>query len=493
MKSLHSKFFLVMATLVLSVGALAFLVQEQTSQHYSLAMTQALNERLAERLAAEYLRSLPASADTTSAVKRVFSRIMAVNPNIDLYLLDNRGKILTYTAPPRAVVRPYVDLEPVKSFITQRFVVPTFGDDPRDLASKKIFSAASVDPARADSGYLYVVLGGAEYDAAARRLRSGLLFRSASTILGAGIAVALAAAFFVLMTMTRRLRLLAEAIDVFKRSDFRYPVPVHIGSRSQGDELDRLVRAYNAMIAHIRAQMEQIAESNALRRDLIAGVSHDLRTPLASLRGYLETLIMKDQALSAEDRRMYLEIASEQSDRLNRLVEELFELAKLEDREVRIDLEPFQLSELVQDVVQKFARVAQEKGIALAGRFTPEAPLVAGNIPLIERLLDNLLENAIRHTPAGGKIEVCVSLGRHGLNLEVSDTGTGIPEQDMPHVFERFYRVDRARSPTSGGAGLGLAIAKRIVELHRGSISVSSNVGVGTRFLVELPPRPQSP
>jgi signal transduction histidine kinase len=265
---------------------------------------------------------------------------------------------------------------------------------------------------------------------------------------------------------------------------------VHVRSGSNTDELDELAQAYNAMVEHIQTRMEKIAESNALRRDLVAGVSHDLRTPLASLRGYLETLIMKNESLSPRDRRTYLEIASAQSDRMNRLVEELFELAKLEDVEIRIELEPFQLSELVQDVVQKFELVARDKGVTLAGQFTPDAPLVAGNIPLIERLLDNLLENAIRHTGSGGRIDVCVASGKLGPTIEVSDTGSGIDEGDVPHIFERFYRGDKSRSSESGGAGLGLAIAKRIIDLHDGRISVSSKVGVGSTFLVELPTRP---
>lgn len=318
-------------------------------------------------------------------------------------------------------------------------------------------------------------------------MQSGLFFRGALTIIGSGVAVALAAAFFVLMTVTRRLRLLANAIGAFRDSRFQISVSVPEGSVDDGDELDRLSHAYNAMIVHIRTQMEEIAEKDALRRDLIAGVSHDLRTPLASVKGHLETLIIKGESLPAEDRLNFLEIASRQTERLSRLVEELFELAKLEEPEVRIAPEPFQLSELVQDVLQKFDLTAQEKNLRLRGNFMPEAPLIYGDIPLIERLLDNLLENAIRHTQSGGRIDVTVTIVDDCLRLEVSDTGSGISSQDLPHVFERFYRVDKARYPSSGGAGLGLAIARRIVELHAGRISVLSELGIGTSFFVDLP------
>lgn len=259
------------------------------------------------------------------------------------------------------------------------------------------------------------------------------------------------------------------------------------------DELDRLTYAYNLMTSHIQMQMEEIAESNALRRDLIAGVSHDLRTPLASLRGYLETLILKDKTLSAEDRLTYLDIAFRQSDRTARLVEQLFELAKLEELERRIDLEPFQLSELVQDVLLKFGLLAKEKNVSLHGRFMPDAPMISGNIQMIERLLDNLLENAIRHTPDGGNVTVSVSVEGENLRLTVSDTGEGISEQDIQHVFRRFYRGGQAGHTISEGAGLGLAIVKRIAELHGGGTSIRSQMGVGTCLVVELPIPPTNP
>lgn len=320
--------------------------------------------------------------------------------------------------------------------------------------------------------------------------QTSLLIRGSVTVISAGITVALAAGLFVLLTLTRRLRLLANAIDTFRSNGFLSPVSVQVGPAGAGDELDRLGQAYNAMVTDIHGQMQKIAESNALRRDLIAGVSHDLRTPLASLRGYLETLQLKDDSLSLQDRRRYLQIVASQSERLHRLVEELFELAKLEDLEIRIALEPFPISELVQDIIQKFTLVAQEKGLALRATLKPDVPFVVGDISLIERLLDNLLENAIRHTPAGGQIDVSVTNAANTIVLEVSDSGTGIPCEVLPHIFKRFY-TDRTRSASAGGAGLGLAIAKRIVELHGGDITAHSKLGHGATFKIELPTRPQ--
>jgi two-component system OmpR family sensor kinase len=492
MKSLHGKLFLLIGALVLAMGATAFLLQARSIREYSLAMTQALNETLAHRIAQAYLQNihlpLAKTADAAGAVRAELAPLMVVNPGIELYVLDSAGRVIAYTAPAEEIRRDLVNLAPIRDFLEHRFMFPLLGDNPRTLEGHAIFSAARLESATTDTGYLYVILGGPQYDDAEHRLQNHLLIRGAFTIVGIGIIVALAGGFFVLITMTRRLRLLVNAMDAFRKSQFRSLASVQVGPVNENDELDRLGHAYNAMVAHIHCQMENIAKSDALRRDLIAGVSHDLRTPLASLRGYLETLHIKEDSLTPQQRRYYLQIVSSQSEQLHRLVEELFELAKLQDLEVRINLETFSLSELVQDIVQKFSLIAKEKGLELQAKFMPNAPLMLGDISLIERLLDNLLENAIRHT-SNGQIEVSTTADVEFISLQVSDTGSGIAPEVLPHIFERFY-VDKTRGPSSGGSGLGLAIAKRIVELHGGQIVVNSELTVGTCFKIIWPARP---
>jgi two-component system, OmpR family, sensor kinase len=187
---------------------------------------------------------------------------------------------------------------------------------------------------------------------------------------------------------------------------------------------------------------------------------------------------------------MYLEIAFRQGDYMSHLIEELFELAKLEEVGTEISPEPMQLSELVQDVILKFKLLADKSDIRLLGQIMPNTPLVYGDIALIERMLGNLLDNAIRHTGRNGTITVSVVVDVERARLEVIDTGSGIKDPDLPHIFDRFYRADKSRDPGSGCAGLGLAIVKRIVDLHGGRIAVNSTVWVGTRFQVEFPTRP---
>jgi signal transduction histidine kinase len=172
---------------------------------------------------------------------------------------------------------------------------------------------------------------------------------------------------------------------------------------------------------------------------------------------------------------------------LSALVAELFELTKLEAADASLNAEPFQLAELAQDVVQKFTLAAQQKDIQLIADIAHDAPFIAGDIALLERVFENLIENALCHTGAGGCVTVRVSTEQDAIAVEVLDTGHGIPAADLPYVFDRFYRVDKSRNEQSGGAGLGLAIAKRAVELHGGEITVASDVGRGTCFRFVLP------
>jgi two-component system OmpR family sensor kinase len=244
-----------------------------------------------------------------------------------------------------------------------------------------------------------------------------------------------------------------------------------------------LATTFEEMSARIGLQLEQLREVDLHRRELVANVSHDLRTPLASLRGYLDTLLLKEGTLSKEEQRRFLEIASRHSERLGRLVDELFELAKLDAQVTPPRAEPFSMPELVQDVVQKFQLRAEGAGVRLAAEFLHELPPVDGDIALMERVLENLIENAIRYTPAGGRVTVALAAEEGKVVVRVSDTGRGITEESLPRIFDRFYRGD---DPTGGGAGLGLSIARRILELHGATLTAQSAVGQGTVFSFAL-------
>jgi len=232
------------------------------------------------------------------------------------------------------------------------------------------------------------------------------------------------------------------------------------------------------------------------RRELLANLSHDLRTPLASMQGYLELLLLRHDQLPPAEARNYLQTASRQCDRLSRLVGDLFELARLEAEDMRPQSEAVALAELVQDMLQKFAALAARRQVKLVS--TPPADVgglqVHADIALVERLFDNLLDNALRHTPAGGEVGIRIVADGALVQVCVHDTGVGIAAEDLPGLFERYHRATRVGGPDGGGhAGLGLAISRRIAQLHGSSLDIVSTPQRGTSVSFTLPPAGSAP
>jgi len=275
-------------------------------------------------------------------------------------------------------------------------------------------------------------------------------------------------------------------VSILPHSWLRH-IPTIATPDSGGDEIDQLSESFLAMSGQIRQQLEQQTENDRLRRELVANISHDLRTPLSAMQGYIETLIIKGESLSDEDRDRYLRIARRHTVRLGVLIGDLFELAKLDSASVTPSLEAFSVPELMQDIAQEFQLDAEKKEISLSISLGSNSAQTIGDIGLIQRVLENLLRNAIRFTPKGGQITLGVSERPGTVTVSVTDTGPGILEEDIPRIFDRFYHSEQGEEALSESSGLGLAIVKRILDLHDSRISVVSNPNSGTCFEFELP------
>jgi len=452
---------------------------------YQEEVDQSLNSPLAHYIA----RAYPLITDGTvnrDALTGLFDQLMVINPRIEVYLLDLEGHILAFSAEPGRVKRDRVDLGPVQSWIAGPDALPLRGDDPRDLRGSKPFSAAEVYDGETLAGYLYVVLGGEEYQSVADMLAGSYILRLAVGAGAIGVLLALAVGILSFAWLTRRLTRLTAAVEAFREAGFETPAKAGLWRRG-GDEIDSLGIAFEEMSQRIADQIEQLQRADATRREMVANISHDLRTPLASLQGYLETLSMKQDSFSDEEKRRYLELAVRQGERLARLIAELFELTMLDSSGTRLNFEPFSLPELVQDVAQKFRPEAERKRLSLETEIPESAPFVRADIGLIERVLENLIENAIKYTPEGGTVRLSLAPDVTGIEMRVSDTGRGIAEEDRGRIFERFYRAEKSRGEAPEGAGLGLAITRRILQLHDCPIDVESVLGRGTSFTFRLP------
>ena len=364
--------------------------------------------------------------------------------------------------------------------------MPVLGDDPRSEDKKKVFSVAPIKNGSRLDGYLYVVLAGETYSSIFSLLESSYLMRSWFVAIIVSLLIASIIGFILFRYITRRVYILSGAMEQFKKTNFTSAVylPERFDGR-KGDEIDQLGSTFLQMSERIIKQVKLLQHNDNSRRELIANVSHDLRTPLASLQGYLETLLLKNDDLSEPEKSEYIKTAYENSQRLQKLISELFELASLENNDATLHFESFSMSELAHDVSQKFKLKAKSKGITLEAKI-PEVPaFVSADIGLIQRVLENLLDNAIKYTPNGGAVEIALSVRNSTIETIIKDSGQGISKEEAEHVFERFYRIEKHRD--QDGTGLGLAIVKRIIQLHNSSIAVLPSDNKGATFSFDLP------
>lgn len=487
LRTLYAKLALGLFALLVAVGVLYAFLGTAAFQQDQEAVNQELNRHLARDLIFD--RNLVEEGQLNEqALKSTFELYMTINPGIEIYLLDAEGKILSYSADPERIKRERISLTPIRRFLGESPSFPIPGDDPRGRDQQKVFSVAPLPSIDDVQGYLYVVLRGEEYEAAQRMAREERLFELSAWAVAVSLAFGLATGLVIFRLMTRRLEHLSGLVERFEVQGGNETLPYQPVSRDHPDEIDRLGLTFDRMATRIARQIEQLREQDAMRRRLVAHVSHDLRTPLTSMRGYLESLKIKADALTDAQRAEFLQIALDQGERLSRLIDELFELAALDAREKEPQLEPFAPAELIHDVARKHRPAADARDIAIAVDVPRDATLVVGDLEMTERVLDNLIDNAITHTRQGGRIELRASSDHDGLRISVADDGPGIPEEDKAHLFEPFSRGDN--SEARGHAGLGLAIAKRIMDLQDGGLEVRDREPGGTEFTVTLPPRP---
>ena len=456
-----------------------------TNKHFE-ETSQKLNAQLANHLIEEKFAGASPFLDDGSINKPLFGDLMhdmmAVNRGIEVYLLDSVGAVqysvvLDHDDPNNPV--EYVDLNPIHEFIKcegDRYIL---GDDPRNRERKRIFSAARFTKDSRE-GYVYIVLAGQELDEVSSALISSYFMRL-------GIGASLLTMVFVLFLglvslwfLTENLRSIIETVRRFREGD----LAIRIANPDKTD-LSILATSFNEMADTIMHNMEEMKSVDVLRRELIANVSHDLRTPLSIINGYIETLQMKSGELSELEKEKYLDIIKGSSERLSHLVAQLFEYSKLEAEQVKPEKEPFAITDLAMDLITKNKVLADKKEIKIDMNAQESIPLVFADISLVERAIQNLLDNALKFTPKNGKVSLSVSSTNKNVKIEISDSGPGISEQDQSFIFDR-YRQTRKESK-SEGAGLGLAIVKKIMELHNTTIQVISQPNQGSTFQFSLP------
>lgn len=471
--------------LLLIMGAGYVVTSIYFTNKYFDETSQRLNASLANHLIEEKFQNASPFLEDGSVNKALFGDLMhdmmAVNRSIEVYLLNEEGGVLysvvlDHSRSDKPVTA--VNLGPVKQFIKKEGQEYVLGDDPRVPGQENIFSAAHFEVDNG-SGYIYIVLAGQELAAVQSALSTSYFLR-----LGAGVSL-LTAVFVTLIGLiaiwflTKNLRSIIYVVRRFREGDLEARI-----ENPEDSDVEVLAKTFNEMADTIVQNMEEIQGVDRLRRELIANVSHDLRTPLAILKGYIETLQIKKDTLTENEKGRYLDIVEDSSDRLANLITQLFEYSKLEAKQIEPKKEPFAITDLAGDLIAGYKVVAEKKNIELKLETEEKIPLVFADLSLVERAIQNLMDNALKFTPEGGNITLSVEPTKTDVSIKVSDTGPGIEEVDQAYIFERYQQTKKDHKRQ--GVGLGLAIVKKILELHNTSIKLVSVPNVGSSFEFQL-------
>ncbi len=486
--SLYWKISAIFLLLLIVIGFAYVKITVDTTQAYFQEKNQKLNVALAAHLVEEVKPTFTDGKVHEAAMDKIMHSMMATNPSIEVYLLDNNGKILNYVAPYKKVKLKSVNLSPIKEFLKTKGEKFVKGDDPRNINLQKEFSVAPVLEDGKKVGYVYVVLASEEYDMAASEVFDDYILRLGGKTMLLTLGTALIVGLFLIWLITRNLNTIIETVKKFKDGDLKARIPV----KSKG-ELSQLSTNFNDMADTIVENIDKMKASENLRRELVANVSHDLRTPLAVIHGYIETLMMKEGSITKAESKKYLTTILQSTEKLKKLVEDLFELSKLEAKEIEPHKEPFFITELIQDISQKHKLLALEKNITIVPAISEAIPMVHADVSLIERVLQNLIDNAIKFTEDGGIITIETHQLEKNVEIKVTDTGVGISENEIPYVFDRYHAKSKVDSIDSDidsrkvSTGLGLAIVKKILEIHNATINLTSKLNHGTSFSFKLP------
>ena len=477
--------FMVMASLLVAWSN--SLVQQSKYQ-----AEQKLHLQLADHLAHDN-PLLQDGVFDKSALENLFHTLMILGPAFEFYFLDAQGNILTYSAEAAKIKRKSVSLIPLKQLINNPQIMPVFGDDPRDINNKKIFSAAAVYQGELLQGYLYIIIGGEIYDSIFSQVQADKDLQKYGAFVLASLLLLLLVLLAVFHYFTHPVKELAKQMQALKAVQFDQ-TKVQLKQWGSGsnhgidnNEVHFLGNTFNDMVVQINQQFDLLTENDRIRRELLAHLSHDLRTPLATMQGYVETLTIKGDDLSHVERQEYLATVQRNVKQLKRLIDQIFELAHLENGQVTVNLETFVIGELLHDILTKFTLKAADKKIALILKPQPCQFMVYSDIAKLERIMTNLLENAIRHTDLGGEIVMTVTQLATQVKVSVADNGSGISKEDIAYIFDARYRASNAREDNIQHTGLGLAISQKLSQVIKSELMVKSILGKGSSFSLALP------
>lgn len=470
---------LYMAAVVIAVAGTAVIYWWQWRRDIYM-VNQRVNWNVAKELAAE-LEPLLVQPIDEDALTRRLAEIAYLNPAMEVFILDSGGTIVHSLV---GLVDRKVPVELVQSFLDASPKDGKLFSGPHPWYRKNRHFAFVASPIRIDNsdGYLYVLLSSFRSISLYNRLGDTLAIGGGAIVFFSLLFIASMFGVYFYRNVSRRFVVLSTVMSEFSGGSYSIRAII-----DRDDELGIHSQAFNKMAESIERDIDLLKQADSNRRELVANVSHDLRLPIAVMQSHLETIQMKLRAASKQELRKLLQEAVDACEALSVLVSELFELAKLNSADYVVKAETVSLDELVFDIGQKFEQTCLDKNVSLEIIIPDRSFFVEGEIRLIDKALRILMDNAVRFTEAGGEITLSLEQSERNLEVLVKDTGLGIAKDELNYIFNRFYRRGAGQPLQKEHTGLGLAVAKRVAEVHGGSLSVESEVGRGSTFCFSVP------
>ncbi|MGE0311127.1 MAG: ATP-binding protein [Lautropia sp.] len=482
MISLRARILVLIAVSGLATALILSLVMINAARNLYADLISHQANAFAERVLQMHPSLLADYRNDKSGLSAMLRSYVLLAPDTGLFLLSADGEILATAGEGRLHWSRYrVDLPLVRRALSTDPGRPIFGDDPDMPGSRCVVAARPLDGGDGEGGWLYVVARSADLVTQTPELVKTYALRTGAKVGILTLTISAALTLAVIALLTRPLTRLTRQVERIQRAGFAnaidasaFPVP------DRDDEVGRLASSFREAFMRLKDESDRVAQTDTRRREMVASVSHDLRTPLTALAGQLETVLLKRETMADQDQRRFIESAFGNALHLRRLTDALAELARLDSPDVRLECEPIALHELCDDLVHRFQIRAEEHGIALQVDYPDGLPLAEVDAGLMERALANLIDNALRVTPDGGRIRIEVApitwtgpQARTGFRVSVTDTGPGVSDADRPQVFERFFQGSGHRG-LRGSSGLGLAIVQRVAELHGGRAGLTA-------------------
>jgi two-component system, OmpR family, sensor kinase len=485
MKSLGTRILLIVAGGSLALAITLALIAGMSFRGYFVEVQATRAHNFAERI----LANEPEFWETYLRSPGFFSErlqpLLTYEPNTGLFVIGEDGRVLATASEGKIfwAGNYRVDMAALRLAATSPPGAAIVGSDPDYIDSRCVIAVRPIFYQGQSVAWLYVVARNADSSPELPGLVRSYAVRGAIKIALITLALGLLVTVGVLTLVAKPMAALTEAAERVQSDGEQGSGPFPQTDRP--DEIGRMARAFEAMVGRLKDKTRSLEQTDASRRAMIAGVSHDLRTPLTALTSQLETLRLKRETLNTNDSERYMDGALNNALHLRRLTDSLVDLAKLDNPDLVATLEPISLGDLLEDIGVRHHAVAEGLKVKLKVDYPDRLPLTRADIQLLERALNNLIDNALRVTPAGGQVTLSAAPFEEKIRVAVADTGSGISAEDLQRVFEPFYQTSKHRE-NRGSAGLGLAIVQRVAQLHNSPVGIDSQLGKGTSIWLDL-------